>query len=171
MAEKTGSKTELAVADESLFSGLTSDVVDSLSPAKMRMIMMYLTGQYTQKQMAAIVNVSDNTIRAWLLDPLVQEVIKEIQQREFAVIDGQLKALRHKAMSTMNELMDSTMDNVRYQAAKDILDRGGHKAQQTIKVDKTVTTLEQQLATLADFTIEDAEVIDIDDILTEVKDG
>jgi len=86
-------------------------------------------------------------------------------------VDSKLKALRHKAIDTMNELLESDMDNVRFQAAKDILDRGGHRPQQTIKVNKTVTTLEQQLKDLADFTIDDADVIDISDIVEEVKNG
>jgi hypothetical protein len=132
---------------------------------------MYLTGQYSQKKLGQIIGVSENTIRAWLLDPTVQIVVKELQQREFAVVDSKLKALRHKAIDTMNELLESDMDNVRFQAAKDILDRGGHRPQQTIKVNKTVTTLEQQLKDLADFTIDDADVIDISDIVEEVKNG
>ena len=159
--------------EESLFSGLPSEIMTTLTPAKIRMILLYLTGQYTQKKIGQVVGVSENTIRAWLFDPMIQVVIKELQQREFAVIDGNLKALRHKAIDTMYELLDSTMDNVRFQAAKDILDRSGHKPQQSIKVDKTVTTVEQQLATLADFTITEDEIIDIDvdDILSEVKNG
>lgn len=164
-------KNELAVQNDSLFSGLNPELIDNLTPAKTRMILMYLTGQYSQKKLSQIIGVSENTIRAWLLDPTVQTVIKELQQREFAVVDSKLKALRHKAIDTMNELLESDMDNVRFQAAKDILDRGGHRPQQTIKVNKTVTTLEQQLKDLADFTIDDADVIDISDIVEEVKSG
>ena len=164
-------KNELAVQNDSLFSGLNPELIDNLTPAKTRMILMYLTGQYSQKKLGQIIGVSENTIRAWLLDPTVQTVIKELQQREFAVVDSKLKALRHKAIDTMNELLESDMDNVRFQAAKDILDRGGHRPQQTIKVNKTVTTLEQQLKDLADFTIDDADVIDISDIVEEVKNG
>lgn len=164
-------KNELAIQNDSLFSGLNPELIDNLTPAKTRMILMYLTGQYSQKKLGQIIGVSENTIRAWLLDPTVQAVIKELQQREFAVVDSKLKALRHKAIDTMNELLESDMDNVRFQAAKDILDRGGHRPQQTIKVNKTVTTLEQQLKDLADFTIDDADVIDISDIVEEVKNG
>lgn len=176
MAKKKA-ETELPTTpsenEESFFSGLPSEVMLTLTPAKTRMILLYLSGQYTQKKIGQIVGVSENTIRTWLFDPMIQMVIKELQQREFAIIDGNLKALRHKAIDTMNELLDSTMDNVRFQAAKDILDRSGHKPQQSIKVDKTVTTVEQQLATLANFTIDDAEVIDIDidDLVSEVKNG
>lgn len=172
MTDKTESTTDITVqGDESLFSGLNPEVVESLTPAKTRMIMMYLTGQYTQKKLGQVIGVSENTIRTWLLDSNVQTVIKDLQQREFTVIDSQLKALRYKAIDTMTGLLESDMDNVRFQAAKDILDRGGHKPSQNIKVDKTVTTMEQQLQSLADFTIDDSEVIDIDDYVEEVNNG
>ena len=154
-------KNNKAVAEESLFSGLPSELVESLTPAKIRMIMLYLTGQYTQKKIAEIVGVSNTTIREWLLDPSIQAVVKEIQSREFVKINNDLNALKNKAVSTLYELLDSTMDTVRYQAAKDILDRGGHKAQQSIKVDKTVTTREEQLKSLIDMTISDDDVIDV----------
>ncbi len=154
-------KNNKVVAEESLFSGLPSELVESLTPAKIRMIMLYLTGQYTQKKIAEIVGVSNTTIREWLLDPSVQAVVKEIQSREFVKINNDLNALKNKAVSTLYELLDSTMDTVRYQAAKDILDRGGHKAQQSIKVDKTVTTREEQLKSLIDMTISDDDVIDV----------
>lgn len=159
--------------NETLFSGLPEEIMQTLTPAKVRMILLHLTGQYNQVKIAKIIGVSDNTIRSWLVDPNVQLVIKELQAREFAVVDSTLKAMRYKALSTMDELLESDMDNVRYQAAKDVLDRGGHKAQQNIKVEKTVTSVEQQLASLADFTIDESEVIDIDigDILDEIKNG
>lgn len=69
----------------------------------------------------------------------------------------------------MEDLMQSPMDAVRFQASKDILDRTGHKAINEIKVDKTVTTIEQQLKAIADVTIEDSEVIDISDAIELVK--
>lgn len=166
----TADKTELSNSDDSLFSGLPEDLLSSMTPAKTRMIMLWLTGQYTQDKIAKIVGVSANTVRIWLTDPAVQMVLKEIQSREFAVIDSNLKSLQNKAVQTMNELLDSNMDNVRFSAAKDLLDRAGHKPQQSIKVDKTVTTVEQQLKNLADFTISEDDVIDIDvsDVLDEV---
>lgn len=157
IAEKTSNP-----AAEGLFSGLPEEIMQQLTPAKTRTILLWLTGQYTQRKIAQIVGVSENTIRAWLCDPLIQAVVQEIQKREFAVIESNLKAMSYKAIETMDQLLDSDMDNVRFSAAKDILDRGGHKPQQSIKVDKTVTTIEQQLQSLADFTIDDDEVIDID---------
>lgn len=173
MTEETGIEVANKSTDESVFSGLPEDVLSRLDPSKVRMILLYLTGQYTQKKIGQIIGVSDSTIRAWSLNPDVQYVIRELQAREFAVIESSIRAMRFKALGTMDELMDSTMDNVRYQAAKDTLDRSGHAAQKTIKVDKTVTTVEQQLASLVDFTIDDDDVIDvdIDDLLSEVKNG
>lgn len=157
----------------SIFSGLPDELVQSLSPAKIRMILLYLSGHYTQTKIAKIIGVSDNTIRTWLLDDSVQTVMRELQAKEFAVVEASLKAMRYKALNTMDELMDSTMDNVRFQAAKDVLDRGGHKPQNNIKVEKTVVNLEQQLASLQDFTINEEDIIDIDidDLVDEVKNG
>lgn len=158
---------------ENFLSGLPAELVEAISPAKMRMILLWLTGQYTQKKIAAVVGVAEQTINIWLRDPTVQAIIKELQAREFAIVESNLKAMRYKALQTLDDLLDSDMDNVRFQAAKDILDRGGHKPQQNIKVDKTVTTVEQQLASLADFTIDDAEIIDIDidDLVAEAKEN
>lgn len=163
-----GNSDELS--EESLFSGLPQEVMLKLNPVKMQLVNLYLTGNYTQKRIANILGVSTTTVRAWLMNPDIQMIIKELQNRELALVQSNLNALRNKALDTMEDLLNSNMDNVRFQAAKDILDRGGLKAQQSIKVDKTVTTLEQQLADLAEFSISDEDVIDIDvsDIVEEV---
>lgn len=103
----------------------------------------------------------------------VQAVISVIQEKEFNIIDSKLKSMRYKALDTMDDLMDSPIDQVRYNASKDILDRTGHKAQQTIKVDKTVTNIEQQLRQLADFNVDEANIVDVDvdDIVELIKNG
>jgi hypothetical protein len=166
MSENTLPMTE---EQESLFSGLPSEVMEKLTPAKLRMIMLYLTGQYTQTKIGQIVGVSANTIRAWLLDENIQHVISTIQQKEFVKVNSDLGALKHKAVSTLYELLDSDMDTVRYQAAKDILDRGGHKAQQSIKVDKTVVTREEQLKSIIEATMSDT-VVDVEEYSEVVDD-
>lgn len=164
-------ENELTVQDEqeSLFSGLPTEYIEQLNPAKMRVLMLYLTGHYTMQKIAQTVGVSSNTIRAWLMQPAMQECLKILQEREFAIIDAQLKQMRFKAVDTMHDLMDSPIDQVRLGASKDVLDRTGHKAMQQIKVDKTVTSIEQQLQSLADFTIDDSEVIDITDAIELIK--
>ena len=156
---------------ESIFSGLPEEIMLKLTPAKMQLVNLYLTGNYSQQRIATILGISPTTVRSWLLDENIQSVIKELQSRELALIQSNLNVLRYKAIDTMEDLLDSNMDNVRFQAAKDILDRGGLKAQQSIKVDKTVTNLEQQLADLAEYTISEEDVIDIDvsDLVEEVN--
>jgi hypothetical protein len=171
MPDNVPEETGITLADDNLFSGLPSEVLAELTPAKNRMILLYITGQYKIPRIADIVGVSENTVRAWLMQPKVQQVIKELQTREFEIIDSSLKALRMKAIGTMNELMDSPMDAVRFQASKDILDRTGHKAVNEIKVDKTVRNIEQQLKDIAEFTIDEADVIDITDVVEQVKAG
>ena len=158
---------------ESLFSGLPQEVIDKLTPAKMRMISMYLTGMYSQGHIAKVIGVSANTIRAWLMSDEVQTLISIMQEKEFNLIESRLKSMRYKALDTMDDLLDSPIDQVRYNASKDILDRTGHKPQQTIKVDKTVTNIEQQLKQLADFNIDEDNIVDVDvdDIVELIKNG
>lgn len=158
---------------ESLFSGLPQEIVDKLTPAKMRMISMYLTGMYSQGHIAKVIGVSANTIRAWLMSDEVQTLISIMQEKEFNLIESRLKSMRYKALDTMDDLLDSPIDQVRYNASKDILDRTGHKPQQTIKVDKTVTNIEQQLKQLADFNIDENNIVDVDvdDIVELIKNG
>lgn len=167
----SGSPAEIeSEPQESLFSGLPEEILLKLTPAKMQLVNLYLTGNYSQQRLATILGISTSTVRAWLLDENIQSVIKELQSRELALIQSNLNTLRYKAISTMEDLLSSNMDNVRFQAARDILDRGGLKAQQSIKVDKTVTNLEQQFADLAEYKISEEDVIDIDvsDIVAEV---
>lgn len=160
---------ENQLTTESLFDGIPEEILSSLTPQKTRMITLYLTGLYTQTKIAKIIGVNESTIRIWLNQPAVQSVIKELQAREFALVDARLKAMRYKALDTMDDLLDSPDDRVKFSASKDILDRTGHKAAQAIKVDKTVTTIEQQLKDIVDFSIDDAEIIDIDDYIEVVK--
>ena len=103
----------------------------------------------------------------------VQTLISIMQEKEFNLIESRLKSMRYKALDTMDDLLDSPIDQVRYNASKDILDRTGHKPQQTIKVDKTVTNIEQQLKQLADFNIDEDNIVDVDvdDIVELIKNG
>jgi hypothetical protein len=63
------------------------------------------------------------------------------------------------------------METVRFNAAKDVLDRTGHKATQQIQVDKTVKNIEEHLKVINDFEFDKSEVVDVDEILEIVKNG
>ena len=133
-----------------------SNEVQLLEPKLQRFVHLYLTGQYNQTQLAQILEVNKNTINGWLKRDDVNMAIKEYQAMEHEMIDVQIKAMRMKAIEKMNDLMDSPIDGIAFQACKDILDRTGHKAKNEIKVDKTVKTIEMQLKDLAD------DIIDVD---------
>ena len=133
-----------------------SNEVQFLEPKLQRFVHLYLTGQYNQTQLAQLLEVHKNTINSWLKREDVNLAIKEYQAMEHEMIDVQIKAMRMKAIEKMNDLMDSPIDGIAFQACKDILDRTGHKAKNEIKVDKTVKTIEMQLNDLAN------EIIDVD---------
>jgi hypothetical protein len=81
------------------------------------------------------------------------------------IVAVQLNALTLKSVAKLSKLIDSPIDGVAFQAVRDVLDRGGHKPKQEIKIDKTVTTYEQKLKNLIDnvIDIEDYEVADDED--------
>lgn len=133
-----------------------SDEVQLLEPKLQRFVHLYLTGQYTNRQLAQLIEVHENTISGWLKRDDVNMAIKEYQAMEHEMIDVQIKAMRMKAIQKMNDLMESPIDGIAFQACKDILDRTGHKAKNEIKIDKTVKTIEMQLQDLA------KDIIDVD---------
>ena len=138
-----------------------SNEVQLLEPKLQRFVHLYLTGQYNQTQLAQLLEVHKNTINSWLKREDVNIAIKEYQAMEHEMIDVQIKALRMKAIEKMNELMDSPIDGIAFQACKDILDRTGHKAKNEIKVDKTVKTIEMQLNDLAENLITDVDFTEL----------
>lgn len=138
-----------------------SNEIQLLEPKLQRFVHLYLTGQYNQTQLAQLLEVHKNTINSWLKREDVNIAIKEYQAMEHEMIDVQIKAMRMKAIEKMNELMDSPIDGIAFQACKDILDRTGHKAKNEIKVDKTVKTIEMQLNDLAENLITDVDFTEV----------
>lgn len=129
----------------------------SLDPKVQRFIQMYMTGQYTILKLAELLKVHPNTIHNWMRKEEVKNALQQAQGEVHVQVSSQLKSLTLKAVNKLNSLVDSPIDAVALQAVKDVLDRGGHKTKQEIKVDKTVTTVEQKLAELIDATIIDAD--------------
>ena len=138
-----------------------SNEITLLEPKLQRFVHLYLTGQYNQTQLAQMLEVHKNTVQGWLKREDVNVAIKEYQAMEHEMIDVQIKAMRMKAIEKMNDLMDSPIDGIAFQACKDILDRTGHKAKNEIKVDKTVKTIEMQLNDLANEIITDVDFSEV----------
>lgn len=137
-----------------------SDLILTLEPKIQRFIHLYVTGQYSLAKLAVLLEVGHNTPVRWMKNPVVRQVIDELQLSTHDVVTVGLKALTMKAVNKLGALMDSPIDGVALQAVKDTLDRAGHKAKQEIKIDKTITTFEQKLSDLIDITIIDGEVIE-----------
>lgn len=135
--------------------------ISVLPPKMQRFVHLYMTGQYTLNKLAQLLEVHPNTLSNWLRRGDVKEIIADMQNDTHDVVAIQLKALTLKAVSKLGALTESPIDGVALQAVKDILDRAGHKPKNEIKVDKTVTTIEQKFKELVDATINvDYEVID-----------
>lgn len=132
-------------------------VILQLPPKIQRFIHLYCTGQYSHMKLAQLLDVSPNTITAWLKRDDVKDVMLNMQSSIHEVVSMNIKAMSVSATEKLKELIHSPIDGVALQAVKDILDRTGHKPEQKIKVDKTVTTIEQKLQNLIDATIIEGE--------------
>jgi IS30 family transposase len=141
----------------------SNDLITTLPPLTQRFIHLYMTGQYSLAKIAQLLEVHPNTIGNWLKRKDVREVIDEMQAQNHEMVSTQLKASTVKAIQKLQQLMDSPIDGVALQAVKDVLDRAGHKQKQEIKIDKTVTTVEQKMAQLIDSTIVEGEFEEVDE--------
>jgi len=137
----------------------------ALSPKAQRFVHLYMTGQYTIPKLAQLLELHPNTLWKWLKRADVQGVIQDMQTSTHDVVGIQLRALTLKAVNKLNDLIDSPIDGVAYQAVRDVLDRGGHKPEQKIKVDKTIVSYEKRLSDLIEnvIDVEEYEVVSEDD--------
>lgn len=135
----------LPQVEEVSLEEMDNSPIAKLNPRHQRFTHLYLSGQYTVTQIAQLLNVTNQTIHSWLNNPDVKNAIETYQSEEDEIVKQGLKALRLKAMYKMNQLMDSPIDGISYQAARDVLDRTGHKAPTKQEVTVEVKTFEQQL--------------------------
>lgn len=135
----------------------------ALQPNHQRFVHMYLAGKYSTSALAEIFDVHPNTILLWLKRKDVQAAIAETQTVMNIMVAQQITNMASKAVTRLNNLMDSPMDMVALQAVKDVLDRAGHKPKNEMKIEKTVHTYEQKLGNLIDSTIEETEYEVVDD--------
>lgn len=113
-----------------------------------RIVQLYVTGSYTNSQIASMMGVGKRTIDRILKKEEVLDMIVNYQKEEKEYIDARLKALRNKSLDTLFELLDSEEDTVRLNASKDILDRTGHNVKKDSNININVS-YEQQLQELS----------------------
>lgn len=127
------------------------------SPKMQRFIQLYMTGQYTLNKLAQLLEVHPNTLGKWLKRADVKKFITQMQKETHDIVATKLNILTLNAVNRLGELINSPIDGVALQAVNSTLDRGGHRAKQEIKVDKTITTYEEKIKKLINDTIEDVE--------------
>lgn len=85
-----------------------------------KVIALLVSSSLTQQKIADEVGVHPSTISNWKNEPEFRAMKKEAEWRY-------LGDLRSKALRTLAESLDSDNENIRLQAARDILDRAGFK--------------------------------------------
>lgn len=98
-----------------------------LNEKQMKAAKMLASGDYLQKDIAKVLKVSEATVTNWKKN---SEFAKLYEQE----VNNNLKYLSHDALSTMKKLLNANNENVRYSAAKDILDRTGFKGIDKIEI-------------------------------------
>ena len=123
---------------------------------KNRLAQLYVTGVYSNRQIADILCVSTNTVSRLLRDEEVRQAIEVYQNSEKELIDAKLKSLRERATDTMSDLLNSDDDSVRLQTAKAILDKTGHGDKKEINNNVNITYEErlQSLIEGVEFNVE-----------------
>jgi phage terminase small subunit len=135
----------------------------ALTTKQARFVTLYMTGQYTLNKLSQLLEVHVNTLGNWLKREDVKLAVADIQSGVHDQVQVELKMLTLKATQKLAELMSSPIDGVALQAVKDVLDRAGHKQKTEIKIDKTVTNIEQRFQQLIDSTIIDADYVEVHD--------
>ena len=113
-----------------------------LTAKQRRVLDLMLTTEKTQKQIAAEVGITEMSVSRIKKDPAFQAAYRN-------AIEQGLSRSAAKAFRTMTQLLDSEQDQVRLQAAKDLMDRTGYKPPKDIKID-LVEDAKTQLAGIID---------------------
>jgi len=125
------------------------DEAFELLPAKLqRASHLWLSGAYSVPKIAQLLHVQPATVRKWLKSDRVKSAINVYQAEEHDMVMQRIKSLNMKAIDKLNELLDSDIDGIKYQAVRDVLDRTGHKATTKQEIDVNIRTYEQSMKDL-----------------------
>ena len=91
-----------------------------LNEKQQKCIILMITSNKTQKQIANEIQVSENTICEWKKDKEFKKEIQKQMQENFGLI-------AIEAQQKLKKLLNSKNENIQIQAIKDILDRAGYK--------------------------------------------
>ena len=96
-----------------------------LTEKQQKCVILMITTNKTQKQIAKEIQISENSICEWKKDKEFKEEIERQMKENFG-------SLAIEAQKELRKLLKSKNENVKIQAIKDVLDRAGYKP-----VDKT----------------------------------
>lgn len=105
-----------------------------ITPKQRKAAELLATGQYTQKEVAGMVKVSEQTLCTWKKNILFMGEYDRLMRQQF-------QTMAAKAFKTQTALLDSKNDMVRYLAAKDLMDRGGFKPEDNVNFEGMVPVI------------------------------
>lgn len=153
-------KEEVVETTMTLINESSTDYLDLLldrQPKVGRAVQLFIGGGHTRAEIGSLLGVTAATVGKWLRDPGVEKYMKEFQLEESKLIKARMHASSAAAIDKIVRLLDSPIDGIALQAAKDLLDRAGHKPKQEVKKEVTVKTFEQQLFDIVGDDIFDTE--------------
>lgn len=102
-----------------------------LSKKQIKCLGLLVSAEMTQKQIAAEIKVSEQTICAWKKDAEFIEGYNNLMR-------STVRSVSAKALKTLVSLLDAESEQVRLNAAKDILDRAGFKPEEKVEINGNV---------------------------------
>lgn len=105
-----------------------------LNPKQRKCIEYMLEGNMTQKQMAELLNVTENTISNWKKND-------EFMSEYNTTLKSNINAVAAKAFTTQMKLLNARSEMVKYMVSKDILDRAGFKPSEKIDLSLEPVTI------------------------------
>ena len=91
-----------------------------LNEKQQKCIILMITTNKTQKQIAQEIQISENSISEWKKDKEFKDEIQKQMKENFG-------SLAIEAQYELKKLLKSKNENIKMQAIKDILDRAGYK--------------------------------------------
>ena len=138
---------------------------------KKRLVHLYCSGKYTNRQLAQIFCVTPGTIGAWLRQEDVKEAITQYQSEEDIIVTSMMKALRIRSIERAAELIEGDNEMVSAIMIRDLLDRTGHKPveRKEVAVNMTYEERIQKLVEGVDYAvdIEESDLSQTTEISTE----
>lgn len=98
-----------------------------LTPKQKRCIELMVSGELKQKEIAAQIKVSEQTICTWKKNT---DFMAEYE----SLLRNKMRSLAATAFQTETKLLKARSEMVRLMAAKDILDRAGFKPEDNINI-------------------------------------